>query len=241
MSKLMQLNQELTMSSREIAKLTSKEHKNVLRVIRELITDEILDAQIEPLKFEYRGQQFDYYELNKRDSLVVVARLSPEFTARIIDRWQELEEQVKQPAFDPMVALNDPDFLRGTLLTYTEKVIALEHQVEEMKPDVEALARLSKANGSICITDAAKDLQVKPKDLFNLMSSNKWIYRRLGGKNYVAYQDKIQRQLLEHKITMITTSDGTERVSEQVRITPKGIATISRMLQGGNNEARLHG
>lgn len=80
------------MSSREIAELTGKEHKNVLRVNRDLKGDQILDAQIEPLKFEYRGQWFDYYELNKRDSLVVVARLSPEFTAAVIDRWQELEQ-----------------------------------------------------------------------------------------------------------------------------------------------------
>ncbi len=29
--------------------------------------------------------------LNKRDSLGKVARLSPEFMAAIIDRWQELE------------------------------------------------------------------------------------------------------------------------------------------------------
>ena len=39
----------LTMSSRDIAELTGKEHKNVCRVIRDLISDHILDAQIEPL------------------------------------------------------------------------------------------------------------------------------------------------------------------------------------------------
>ncbi|EEL1018995.1 KilA-N domain-containing protein [Salmonella enterica] len=37
-----------------------------------------------------------------------------------------------QPTFDPVAALNDPEFLRGTLLGYTEKVIALEHKVEEV-------------------------------------------------------------------------------------------------------------
>lgn len=89
----------LTMSSRDIAELTGKEHKNVCRVIRDLIADQILDAQLEPLKFEYRGQWFDYYELSKRDSLVVVARLSPEFTAHIVDRWQELEQQLN-PVFN---------------------------------------------------------------------------------------------------------------------------------------------
>ncbi|KAL1033427.1 Rha family transcriptional regulator, partial [Haemophilus influenzae] len=42
----------LTMSSREIAEITHKEHKNVLRVIRDLIEQNLV-AQIEPLKFEY--------------------------------------------------------------------------------------------------------------------------------------------------------------------------------------------
>ena len=91
---------QLTMSSREIAELTNKEHKNVLRVIRELISAQLLDAQIEPLKFEYRNQWLDYYELNKRDSLVIVARLSPEFMAFVVDRWQELEEQVNKNLLD---------------------------------------------------------------------------------------------------------------------------------------------
>jgi phage regulator Rha-like protein len=31
--------------------------------------------------------------VNKRDSYVVVAQLCPEFTARLVDRWQELEAQ----------------------------------------------------------------------------------------------------------------------------------------------------
>ena len=81
------------MSSREIAKFTNKEHKNVLRVIRELLSEQILDAQIKPLKFNYRGQDFDYYSLNKRDSIVLVARLSPVFMAAIVDRWEYLEQK----------------------------------------------------------------------------------------------------------------------------------------------------
>lgn len=90
---IVSLGKNQTMSSREIAKLTNKEHKNVLRVIRELLSEQILDAQIEPLKFNYRGQDFDYYELNKRDSIVLAARLSPIFMAAIIDRWEYLEQK----------------------------------------------------------------------------------------------------------------------------------------------------
>jgi anti-repressor protein len=36
-------------------------------------------------------QTYTEYQLNKRDSLILVAQNCPEFTARIVDRWQELE------------------------------------------------------------------------------------------------------------------------------------------------------
>ena len=169
-------------------------------------------------------------EQGKRDSIIVVAQLSPEFTARLVDRWQELEAQVSKPAFDTMAALNDPEFLRGTLLTYSEKVIALEHKVEEMQPDVEALDRIAKAEGSMCITNAAKILQVQPKYLFRLLSESHWIYRRTGGRAWLPYQDKIQSGALESKVTTVTRSDGSEKVVEQVLITPKGITKLAKLI-----------
>ncbi|AUR83882.1 Rha family regulatory protein [Vibrio phage 1.042.O._10N.286.45.B8] len=95
MLSIIQENQPLTMSSREIAELTGKEHKNVTRTIESLMSGGILTAQVEPLSYEHRGNWYRFYELNKRDCLVVVARLSPEFTAAIVDRWQELENKNK--------------------------------------------------------------------------------------------------------------------------------------------------
>lgn len=100
-----------TMSSREIAELTGKRHDNVMRTIRDLISDQILTPQFEESTFEHAGNSYKQFLLNKRDSLVVVARLSPEFTAVVIDRWQELESQ----AIKPMAALP------------TDYIEALEH------------------------------------------------------------------------------------------------------------------
>ncbi|TNI07430.1 hypothetical protein CF104_03930 [Aeromonas jandaei] len=129
-----------------------------------------------------------------------------------------------------MVALNDPATMRGLLLSYSEKVIDLEHKVEEMQTDVEALERIAKADGSMCITNAAKHLQVQPKYLFQLLSSKRWIYKRAGGKVWIAYQDKLQSGVLEHKVDVVTRPDGSEKVSERVLVTAKGIAAISKML-----------
>ncbi|MBG6243616.1 MAG: DNA-binding protein, partial [Candidatus Symbiopectobacterium sp. Dall1.0] len=69
-----------------------------------------------------------------------------------------------------------------------------------MKPDVEALQRIAKSDGCVCITDAAKDLQMRPKDLFSYLSAHRWIYRRPGGKSWLAYQNKIQTGVLMHKV-----------------------------------------
>ncbi len=47
-----------TMSSREIAELTCKEHKNVIRTIESLNQAQILTAQIEPLNYDHRGNTY---------------------------------------------------------------------------------------------------------------------------------------------------------------------------------------
>ena len=116
-----------TMSSRDIAKLCEKEHKNVTRVIRELLSDDILDAHIEPLKFNYRGQEFDYYELNKRDSVVLVARLNPVFMAAIIDRWEYLENKLAEKQFH-LATRNEAK------LEYRPMTDAISAAHEEIKP-----------------------------------------------------------------------------------------------------------
>jgi phage regulator Rha-like protein len=157
----------LTMSSREIAELTGKEHKNVIRTVKDLLAAEILDAQIEPLKFEYRGQWFDYYELNKRDSLVLVARLSPEFTAHIVDRWQELEKQVKQANVD----LHDPHALRRALLNYTEQVIHLETQKQSLERTIDTITQTP---AGVKFQQACKILNVKQAVLANWLRQHSW-------------------------------------------------------------------
>jgi phage regulator Rha-like protein len=82
------------MSSREIAELTDKRHDNVMAVCRSLKESGVCpEIQETPYINEQNGQQYLQCVLSKRDSLVLVARLSPEFTARIVDRWQELESQ----------------------------------------------------------------------------------------------------------------------------------------------------
>ncbi|ECM3183705.1 DNA-binding protein [Salmonella enterica subsp. enterica serovar Newport] len=165
--------------------------------------------------------------------------MSPSFRLQVNQTFLDFKAGKLQTTFDPAAALNDPEFLRGTLLSYSERVITLEHKVEEMKPEVEAFERIAKSDGGMCITDAAKHLQIKPTHLFKEMSEHRWIYRRAGGKSWIGYQDKIQSGVLEHKVTTVSKSDGSERVVEQVLVTPKGLTRLSKMLGMDNRQPSL--
>lgn len=144
----------------------------------------------------------------------------------------ECERKAKATqAIDPMQVLSDPVAMRGLLLTYTEKVLALENKVNVLEPKAEALDRLAASDGSQCITDAAKALKIQPKSFFQKLQQIKWIYKRAGGKNWLGYQDKIQAGYIEHKITTVSRSDGSEKSVEQALLTPKGIARLSMLLE----------
>ena len=99
MSELSLIPETLTMTSREIAELTGKRHDNVKRTIETLAERGVFTfPQSEETSFagvDGRSQTASIYILDKRSSMIVVAQMSPEFTARLYDRWQELETQVK--------------------------------------------------------------------------------------------------------------------------------------------------
>lgn len=92
----------ITMSSREIAELVEKEHRNVMRDIRVMLVE--LHGEGGVLKFEHtltneqNGQTYPVFKLPKRETLILVSGYSVTLRARIIDRWQELEDQVSKPA-----------------------------------------------------------------------------------------------------------------------------------------------
>ncbi|HHE9474468.1 TPA: phage antirepressor KilAC domain-containing protein [Haemophilus influenzae] len=195
----------LTMSSREIAEITHKEHKNVLRVIRDLIEQNLV-AQIEPLKFEYRNQWFDYYELNKRDTFVVVARLSPEFTAAVVDRWQALENRQKPTALIPQ------SFSEALMLA-----AQLQAEKERNAPKVAFVDHYVEVGTSKSFRETAKILKMPERALVNRLVEDKYLYRQSGV--LLPYQSA-------HTKDLFTVKTGTAEHGHnytQTRVTSKGI------------------
>lgn len=104
-----------SITSAEIAELVGSRHDHVKTSIERLANQGVITFPASREKPSTGGRPGSEYvftgEQGKRDSIVVVAQLSPEFTARLVDRWQELESR----ASDPMRILSDPAAMRGLL------------------------------------------------------------------------------------------------------------------------------
>ncbi|MDR0478301.1 MAG: phage regulatory protein/antirepressor Ant [Burkholderiaceae bacterium] len=214
----------LTMSSLDIADVVNLRHDNVRRTIETLVErGTITLPQIEEVSNPGPGPKtIKAYRVGKRDSYVIVAQLSPEFTAQLVDRWQQLEESADKP----VVQLNDPAWLRSTLLGYTEKVLALEAKVKEQAPAVAALAAISAAPSDLTLTQATKPLGVKRDTLARHMVQIGWIYRQNG--SWVPYQSAIRAGYLTYKEARYTdNTTGQECIKPYCHITQKGLAKLA--------------
>ena len=120
------------MTSKEIADLLETQHGNVRISIERLAKKGVI--QLPPMQLVEDSQSLSpnnktnvYYftgEQGKRDSIIVVAQLSPEFTARLVDRWQALEKAMQQPQIDLPA---DPIMAQlAVLQSVREKQLALE-------------------------------------------------------------------------------------------------------------------
>lgn len=226
MNQMIVTDNQQTMSSREIAELIEKRHDHI-KVSAERLAAKGVIGTPATREFTHNGNTYTEYLLNKRDSLILVAQNCPEFTARIVDRWQELEQQARNGGF--VIPQTMPEALR-LAADLAEGKAKAEAQLAIAAPKAEALDRITLSDGSVCLTNAAKVLGVQPKRFFAWLQEHQWIYRRAGGSGFTGYQARIQVGYLDHKVTVVSRSDGSEKTVEQVLVTPKGLAKLAQVL-----------
>jgi len=233
---------EVFANSRDVASYFDKEHRSVLKSIDDLIAQDgdlglhnfVQTPYVEP----QNGQTYRSFDMDREGFEL----LAMGFTGTKALKWKRsyirafktMEDELRSRPIDPMTVLRDPAQLRGLLLVYSERVETLEAknvQLETTNREIGgALDRISNREGSLCIRDAAKTIQVSEKALFAYLRNNGWIYRRPGAGHDLAYQPKLIAGLLVHKETGIYRADGTEKIATQVRVTAKGLTALARIL-----------
>lgn len=210
---------DVMMSSREIAELANKRHDNVLRVCRELkatgVTPQIEECRV--INELAGGREFAEFRLNKRDSLVLIARLSPEFTGRLVDRWMELEAAAP--------ALNVPQSFAAALRLAAEQQDVIEAQAAQLAaaaPAVEFVERYADSTGTKGFREVAKLLGANESAFREFLLDQKIMYR-LGG----ALTPHAQHMDAGRFCVKAGTAPGNGHAYNAARFTPKGVTWIA--------------
>ena len=212
----------LTMSSVEIAELMGKQHAHVMRDIKKMFDELNLDvSRFGGIYLDSYQRENPVFNLPKRECLILVSGYNVQLRAKIIDRWQALEAQ--QPAFEIPQTLPDALMLAAQL---AQEAARLEAELKAAEPKLLALDKIAVAKDSLCLQETAKALQMRPADLIAWLQAHEWIYKRVGSAQWLGYQAKVQTGLLEHKVTTVSRSDGSEKVVTQVRVTAKGLTRL---------------
>lgn len=205
----------LTMNSREIAQITESRHSDVCVSIDRLMKKGVIGGyQAMPYTHPQNGQIYYEYHINKRDTYVIVAQLSPAFTARLVDRWQELENQQGIPQ----------SFSQALRLAAEQQEIIEQqnHQLAIQAPKVAFVEHYVEVGTTKSLRETAKILNFPEKRLIECLERDRVLYRQSG--NLLPYQDKQAKQLFSVKTG--TAEHGHNFT--QTRVTAKGIEWIAQ-------------
>lgn len=128
-----------TMSSLQIAEVTGKEHKTVMRDIR-VLSEQV--AEVDGYRFvpttytDSIGREQPMYSLDKKECLLLASGYDAILRAKIINRWEELEVKEKSTAVSLPDFSNPAEAARAWAKEYEEKQTLLISN-EQMKPKAE--------------------------------------------------------------------------------------------------------
>lgn len=225
------LSSNISMTSKEIAELVDSRHDSVKRTVERLAKSRVI--QLPPLVEVRENQSLSpnnkssaYIfsgEQGKRDSIIVVAQLSPEFTARLVDRWQELETKVVHSAFAIPQTFSEALRLAADL---SEQKIELEHKVDILTPKAGIADRIENSDGLFSFRQVAKVLNVKEHKLRDWLQSHDWMYYL--GKRMTGKHKAIQKGYIVERVKLIhIVGDEDEKSIKEMFFTASGVHRLA--------------
>ncbi|WP_273757342.1 antA/AntB antirepressor family protein [Bartonella sp. MM73XJBT] len=169
-----------------------------------------------------------YLTLDMAKHLSMIERNDKGHEAR--EYFIECERRAKQ-AVTPQIDYSSPKAMIGFLNYLQGQIDQKDTIIEDLTPKAMALESLQRHNGLFGLTEAAKILEMQPKQFIQFLQQKSWVYRRAAGGNLLPYQDKIQKQLMDCPTITLQTACGIEKVIPCAKITAKGIGVLSQELK----------
>ena len=227
-----------TITSIEIAELAGREHKSVMRSIREMEEGWV---KICGCKFALTSREVQQpnggtrevpcYELTKRECLYIATKFNDEARAKLILRWEELETKERTGGFVVpqtfsqalMLAAKQQEQIeeqRAALAQQGEEIVKLSNEVMTMKPKATYYDLILNNPSTVTITQIAQDYGMSAKK-FNQILCDFRIQHKVN-KQWILYADNINKGYVQSKPTNIPLSNGTEKVVYNTEWTQKG-------------------
>lgn len=214
------LNASMMMSSREIASVTGITHGEVKRLVKSLETAQRLSQPLTVNLYEHQGEVRQEFHLNKRDSLLAVARLSPGFTAELLDLWQQREQFTHLPDFT-----NPAEAARAWAEQFEQRRAA-EQQLALSAPKAEFFDRFVEIEDSLGFRQLCKMLKVKETEFREFLLERNIMYRE---KGTLAPQ---QYHMQAGYFTLRSGRGENQHAFSQARFTAKGVKWVASLWAG---------
>ena len=216
-------NGEQRMTSLEIAQLSGKQHKDVLKAIRNI---ESAWEKVNGRNFalvDYRDQKGELrpcYLLSKTECLYIATKFNDEARAKLVIRWQELEEERLMEIQKPKQKTQE---IR--LLACDEEV--LDEADDILGEELEMLNRESR----FCYTptEIGKAFGMDGRDLNSFLSDQKII--RWARGQWQLTQKYLHRELTANRYSYVHGRDGRRKLVSRLVWTEKGREFIMDMIR----------
>ena len=219
----------ITMSSRELADLTGKDHFHVMRDLRAMHGQlgAMFGGSIQKWIHPQNGQTYDEYLLDKDTSLTLLLGYDAVARMKVVKRWQELEAQ-QAPKL--------PQTMAQALRLAAEQAEQIEAQQEQLAlaaPKVAFVDRyVAATSGEKGFREVCKLLGANELEFSEFLARAKIMYR-LAGK-MTPHAEHLAAGRFKVKTG---TAPRNEHAYAQAKFTPKGVEWIAGLW--GQHKASL--
>ena len=210
------MNQQQRMTSLEIAELTGKQHKNLMRDIRNMepAWEKVYGLKFELIEYKDRlGRIKPCYQLTKTECLYIATKFNDEARAKLVLRWEELEKAEIRRKMAEARCLPEPK----EILRLADNIIG------------EGLRMLNEdAEDTLTATQVAKTFNMNVYDFNSVVRDLGIQYRRHGRWNIS--DDLADRDLVRFRTHVSYSLKGEKKIRTYMTWTLDGLRYLNSKL-----------
>lgn len=225
-----------TMTSKEIAEITGKQHSHIMRDIRTLLEQGVSESNFGLSSYKQEqpnggSKDVPMYVLTKKGCLILASGYDAVLREKIINRWEELEMKEKQKFQVPTT------FAEALRLAaeQQEKIEEQQKLIEVQKPKAEFYDDVVDSKDAIDMQAVAKviNMGMGRNKLFDFLRNNKVLMHN--NQPYQSYVDMGWFRTIESKYTK---PNGDICINLKTVVFQKGVDGIRKMIKQRRKEAK---